>query len=72
MTSINSSLLMPFCFIEVEGQLVRSIERDEGRHEDHRPDRAKHGVEAALHRGTDPKILVPAHARGELHQMAEA
>src|SRR5262245_65106270 len=53
-------------------EIGEKAERDDCGEEDYGADRAERGVEPALHRRSDPEILVPAHARGKLHQMAEA
>src|SRR5262245_2932426 len=53
-------------------EIGEKAERDDCGEEDYGADRAEGGVEPALHRRSDPEILVPAHARGKLHQMAEA
>src|SRR5262249_10320686 len=63
-----------------EGDSVRAVaaeqecehdERDDGDDLHKHAERNGQRVEPALHRGADPEILVPSHARRQLHEMAE-
>src|SRR5262249_48476770 len=47
-------------------------QRDDGGDLSEHSERTGKGVEAALHCGSHPEILVPGHARRQLHEMAEA
>ena len=47
-------------------------QRDDGEDLEQHAERTGQREEAALHRGADPKVLVPGHARRQLHEMADA